>query len=142
MNANLQPSISPQGLHAVDEVRLRVLFVDASESAAQTAQRMLLALGCECRTASDGLDALCAIARQAPDVLLIDLHAVILDGVEVCLLIKNHQSFRHIRVYLMATQENVIEQARASVAGAEGMLMKPSGSNELARLVGKLEVVY
>ncbi len=136
MNSSAPPLCSPVGQPAASAIKPRVLFVDASETATQTSRRMLQALGCECRTASDGLDALCAIARHPPDVLLIDLNAVILDGVEVCLLIKNHESFRHIRVYLMASQDTVFERARAKVAGAEGLLMKPFGSNDLARLLG------
>lgn len=60
-----------------------VLVVDDDPTVQDTLRRFLEAKGYEVHTAGDGEEALEAVERVAPDVMLLDIRMPVMDGLEV-----------------------------------------------------------
>lgn len=83
--------------------------------------------------ASDGRQALDAVERDPPDVVLLDLRMPVLDGVAVIeQLAARHPS---VRVLVLTTYDTDHDIVRAVEAGATGYLLKDTPREELFRAV-------
>jgi DNA-binding NarL/FixJ family response regulator len=114
---------------------IRVLVVD-DQAAVRDGLSTLLDLcpGIEVvAQASDGEQALAAIAAHAPDVALMDLHMPVLDGIAATARIS--AEFPGTRVVVLTTYADDSSIRGALRAGALGFLTKDSGRAEIARAV-------
>ena len=83
--------------------------------------------------AADGEQALAAVARCAPDVVLMDLRMPVLDGVgAIRRLAADHPE---VRVLVLTTYDEDHEIVRAVEAGATGYLLKDMPREELLRAI-------
>src|SRR5438477_176877 len=78
----------------VPSARGRVLVVEDDASNAKMLMRLLCNEGYSVETAGDGLEALDAIAKRPPDVLLLDVMLPKLNGFEVCRRVKSDPATR------------------------------------------------
>nr|BFE70073.1 hypothetical protein GCM10020092_033740 [Actinoplanes digitatis] len=62
----------------------RILVVDDDPTVSDVVRRYLEQDGCRVRLASDGTDALAAVAEEVPDLVVLDLMMPGIDGLEVC----------------------------------------------------------
>ncbi len=120
----------------VSEGLRRLLIVDDNAALLQTAQALLAGAGWACHTCRDTLSALCALVEQQPEAVLVDADAGPLDGWKFCLLVKEHELYRHTRIILLGRQDNVVLRARAAAAGADAFLLKPFSAEEALALLG------
>lgn len=82
-------------------------------------------------TAADGSAALELVARRRPDVVLMDLHMPVLDGVGATRrLVSEHPS---IAVVILTTFGEDDDALEALHAGARGVLTKDAGREDIAR---------
>ncbi len=82
-------------------------------------------------TAGDGAEALELIARRRPDVVLLDLHMPVLDGVAATRrIIAEHPASAVLILTTFGEDEDALEALRA---GALGVLTKDAGQEEIAR---------
>jgi DNA-binding NarL/FixJ family response regulator len=113
----------------------RVLIADDSAHA-RDGLRALLATWPEIAVvgeAANGQDAVRLVAEYRPDIVLMDLHMPVLDGVQATQLIK--QQWPAVTVVVLTVY--AVEQSAALVAGADAFLLK-GGTPE--RLLGALGV--
>jgi DNA-binding NarL/FixJ family response regulator len=85
--------------------------------------------------ASDGLEAVAAVRRHAPDVVLMDIRMPGMDGIEATGLITGAPDSAHVRVLVVTTfddDEYVVEALRA---GASGFLVKDTAPQDLIHAV-------
>jgi DNA-binding NarL/FixJ family response regulator len=110
---------------------IRVLLVD-DEQLIRTGLRMILEAEDDLRvvgSAVDGLDALAAVDRLAPDVVLMDIRMPRMDGLEATRKILSGSS--QSRVVVLTTfdlDEHVFD---ALAAGASGFLLKDAPAHQL-----------
>lgn len=118
--------------------QLRVLIVDDEPAVASLVSELITGLSQPVVTeiAYDGFEAGMKLLGFQPDVVLLDLVMLGLDGFEVCRRIKSEPNNRLLRVIAMTgfrTPENV---ERILAAGAECCLAKPFDEQQLLDVLG------
>ena len=83
-------------------------------------------LGCTSRIVHDGNEALAALEEEAFDVVLMDLHMPVLDGLKATRqLIKRHEGKDRPRIIALTADNSKNEKQVAMEAGMDEFLLKP-----------------
>jgi PAS domain S-box-containing protein len=112
----------------------RVLVVDDNVDAAQTLQMLLTSLGHETYVAYDGPQALEAVEKFHPDVVLLDIGLPGINGYEVARLLRNRKGSR-LRIVAITGWAKDEDRRRSQEAGFDVHLMKPVNEHELRRAI-------
>lgn len=81
--------------------------------------------------AENGEEALKAIHSKAPDIVLLDYQMPIMDGREVCRLIKKDLLLRHVPIIMVTGRGDVQDKIGGIDAGADDYIVKPFEPQEL-----------
>lgn len=103
----------------------RVLVVDDILANVRLLEAKLSAEYFEVVTAMNGVDALEAVQRTKPDIVLLDVMMPGIDGIEVCKRIKNNSMTQHIPVVMVTALDQPEDRVRGLEAGADDFLTKP-----------------
>src|SRR5205085_8799235 len=94
--------------------------------------------GYEVSTATNGEEALVSIARQPPDLVLLDIMMPGLNGYEVCRKIRENPATALLPVVLATSLDPTLERVKGIEAGADDFLAKPVNQPELFARVRSL----
>jgi two-component system chemotaxis response regulator CheY len=103
----------------------RILLVDDSRVTRELMKVYLIARDVELLEAADGAEALNAIRRSPPDLVLADLQMPRLDGVALCEAMKSDPRLRNVPVLILTSNRDEESSRRARAAGAREVLQKP-----------------
>ena len=103
----------------------RVLIVDDILANVRLLEAKLAAEYFEVVTAMNGVDALEAVQRTKPDIVLLDVMMPGIDGIEVCRRIKGNPLTQHIPVVMVTALDQPEDRVRGLEAGADDFLTKP-----------------
>ena len=103
----------------------RVLVVDDILANVRLLEAKLAAEYFDVVTAMNGVDALEAVSRTKPDIVLLDVMMPGLDGIEVCRRIKANPATQHIPVIMVTALDQPEDRVRGLEAGADDFLTKP-----------------
>ena len=103
----------------------RVLVVDDILANVRLLEAKLAAEYFEVVTAMNGVDALEAVQRTRPDIVLLDVMMPGIDGIEVCKRIKTNPQTQHIPVVMVTALDQPEDRVRGLEAGADDFLTKP-----------------
>jgi CheY-like chemotaxis protein len=118
---------------------LRVLVVDDDEDIRDVLVVMVTRFGHVADRACDGLEAIHALAEQAYDVVLLDLMMPRMAGDDVLRWLQQHPELgRDLRV-VVATGSAEEHRARLEDLGADAVVAKPLGLQELRDVLGGSE---
>ena len=123
------------GVHGGRLAGANVLVVDDSRTVRRSARSCLEAEGCRVETAADGFEALAAIVRARPDVVVADIVMPRLDGYQVCALVRNNAEFADLPVLLLSSRDGLFDRARGRVVGATDHIAKPFDAGALVGAV-------
>jgi putative two-component system response regulator len=113
-----------------------VLVADDTDSIRALFHKLLTADGHDVLAVEDGLEALDAVPRHRPDVILLDVGMPGLDGIEVCRRLKADPATRLTPVVLVTGLSDLSDRIKGIEAGADDFLSKPVHPHELrARVV-------
>jgi cyclic di-GMP phosphodiesterase len=115
-----------------------ILVVDDEPVNVAVFSRLMTRLGYEVQTASSGELALQSVARQPPDLVLLDVNMPGIDGFEVCRRLKAGRSTRLIPVVLITALSASEDRIRGIDAGADDFVSKPPVFAELEARVRSL----
>ena len=115
-----------------------VLLVDDNQQNIELMQAYLDDLPCRTATAMDGVEAMKAIERDHPDLVLLDVMMPRMSGFEVCQKIKSNPSTRDIAVIMVTALNEVPDYERAVESGTDDFLSKPVNKLELVTRVKSL----
>jgi two-component system cell cycle sensor histidine kinase/response regulator CckA len=116
----------------------RVLIVDDIRLDRQLLEVMLAPEGYVLQTAVSGEEALAMVARQRPDLILLDIRMRDLDGCQVTATIKGNLATKNIPVIMVTAMDDRDARMLGLNAGAEDFLTKPVDRAELCVRVRNL----
>ncbi|MDI6790991.1 MAG: hybrid sensor histidine kinase/response regulator [Thermodesulfobacteriota bacterium] len=91
---------------------------------------------CVVVTAKDGLETVRLAKKQYPDVVLLDIQMPVMDGFEVCRILKDDPEMRHIPiVFLTATYDDLKSKIKGMELGADDYITQPVDNLELVTRV-------
>jgi len=103
----------------------RVLVVDDILANVRLLEAKLTAEYFDVITAMNGVDALEAVQRARPDIVLLDVMMPGIDGIEVCRRIKSNPATHHIPVIMVTALDQLEDRVKGLEAGADDFLTKP-----------------
>jgi len=121
-----------------ESVRGAVLIVEDDPQNARLLTRLLAADGFLVDVVGDGAAALAAVAKRAPDVILLDWMLPKMSGIEVCQRLKRDRTTRLIPVVLLTALDARENRLAGINAGADDFLTKPYNAEELRARVQSL----
>ncbi|MCH2144731.1 MAG: response regulator [Phycisphaerales bacterium] len=116
----------------------RILLVDDNQQNLELIQAYLESLPVEIETARDGVEAIEAIERERPDLILLDVMMPRMSGFEVCQKLKSNTETRDIVVIMVTALHEVADYERAVESGTDDFLSKPVNKLELLTRVRSL----
>ncbi|MET8148648.1 response regulator transcription factor [Actinoplanes sp. NPDC049668] len=107
----------------------RILVVDDDPTVSDVVRRYLEQDGCRVRLASDGSDALAAVAEEVPDLVVLDLMMPGIDGLEVCRRLRG--SLPDLPVVMLTALGEEADRVAGLEVGADDYVTKPFSPREL-----------
>jgi two-component system, OmpR family, response regulator MprA len=114
-----------------------VLVVDDDGPIRRMLERTLSAEGYEVAGAADGGEALAAVDRSVPDLIVLDVAMPGIDGLSVCRRLRA-KGFA-LPILLLTARDEVADRVQGLDAGADDYLVKPFAAEELLARVRALE---
>jgi DNA-binding response OmpR family regulator len=116
----------------------RVLIVDDEPNIRLSLEFLMRKAGYAVRSAGDGEEALALVARETPDVVLLDLMMPKLDGFAVCARIRAMNLPRRVWIVIMTARGRGLERERARALGADDYIVKPFSTRDAVERVAAL----
>ena len=134
-----KPAVSSQPESAVESsLGRRILIVDDNRDSADSLAMLLEITGNKTYMAYDGVEAVEAIEKYRPEVVLLDIGLPKLDGHEVCRRIREQTWGRDIVVIALTGWGQEDDRRKSEEAGFNGHLVKPVDYDKLLHLLGSL----
>ena len=115
-----------------------ILIVDDEPDNFDTIEALLPSESYQLHYASCGEDAISALEKFAPDVILLDVMMPGLDGFEVCRRIKLMSQWQGVPIIMVTALSGKEDLARCLAAGADDFVSKPVNGLELRARVGSM----
>jgi two-component system cell cycle response regulator DivK len=103
----------------------RILVVEDQEDNRQILRDLLGSADYEMDEAENGQEALDAVARQRPDLILMDIQLPIMDGYEATRRIKSNPAYKDIPIIVVTSYALSGDEGKAREAGCDAYVTKP-----------------
>jgi len=118
----------------------RILVVDDEVDISTILTVTLRRAGYEVASAADGIEAIEAIKRQAPDLVLLDVMMPRADGLETLRRIREHPPTAQVPVIMLTARSRLTDKMKGFERGADDYVAKPFEPAEiLARVAAQLK---
>lgn len=115
-----------------------ILIVDDEPNIVLSLEYMLEQAGYRVLVARDGQEALDTIARDTPDLVLLDVMLPKVSGFDVCQRVRTHPAWSRIRIVILSAKGREVEVAKGLALGADAYVTKPFATRELLAQVRAL----
>ncbi len=109
----------------------RILVVEDQEDNRQIIRDMLSTSDYQITEAENGEEALAAVAKQRPDLILMDIQMPVLDGYEATRRIKADPGLRSIPIIAITSYALSGDEQKARAAGCDDYVPKPYSPRQL-----------
>ena len=116
----------------------RILIVDDNQDSADSLAMLLEITGNKTYMAHDGVEALEAIEKYRPEVVLLDIGLPRLDGHEVCRRVREQPWGKNIVIIALTGWGQEDDRRKSEAAGFNGHLVKPVDYDKLLELLSSL----
>ena len=96
------------------------------------------AKGIQISSADNGLTALELIKREEPDIIFLDVMLPQMNGFEVCNIIKNDLSLKHLYIIMLTAKGQEIDKKKAHEYGADYYITKPFTIQDVIKKVSEV----
>ena len=108
-----------------------ILAVEDQEDNMKILRDLLTSTGYELIEAENGQEALAALEKQRPDLILMDIQIPIIDGYEVTRRIKANPALRSIPIIAVTSHALGEGEEKARAAGCDDFVAKPYSPRQL-----------
>ncbi len=115
-----------------------ILIVDDEPSIVVPIQFLMEQQGYSVLVAENGEDALDAIYKYKPDLILLDIMLPRIDGYEVCEIVRLNPEYRDVKIIFLTAKGREVEIAKGLALGADAYITKPFSNTELVAKVKAL----
>lgn len=116
----------------------RILFVDDEGQIRKLVQTFLERRGYRVTIATDGYEALLAIKREAPDLVITDVNMPNMNGLELCRRLRSEHRTARVPIIMLSARKQADDVLTGYAQGADEYVPKPV---EMALLAAKVEVL-
>lgn len=109
----------------------KIMIVDDEEPIRELLKFNLEKAGYNVRLAKDGVECIRLIEKECPDLLVLDLMLPEMDGLNVCRLLRQQQTFRDLPIIMLTAKGEEIDKVLGLELGADDYLTKPFSPREL-----------
>lgn len=132
--AGAAPVASDAAVHSPP--KRRILIVDDNKDSADSLALLLEITGNETYMAHDGEEAVEAVEKYRPEVVLLDIGLPKLDGYEACRRVREQPWGRSILIIALTGWGQEDDRSKSEEAGFNGHLVKPVNYDKLLALLG------
>ena len=118
-------------VHQERKTAKTVLALDDDPVVLKVISRLLEKQGIRVFTASEATGFWKLLTKHAPDLILLDLELPLVDGFQVCRLLRADVNYRHLPIVVLTAHHEAKEYRRALEAGADDVLEKPLNQRRL-----------
>jgi two-component system phosphate regulon response regulator PhoB len=112
-------------------VRGKILIVDDERDILEVLRYNLEQAGFEVQTALDGRTAIAALARQTPDLVLLDIMLPDMTGLEVCRRIRAEGRTARLPILMLTAKAEEVDRVVGLEIGADDYVTKPFSPREV-----------
>ena len=108
-----------------------ILVVEDQEDNRQILRDLLTSAGYEMMEAENGQEALDAVAKQRPDLILMDIQLPVMDGYEATRRLKGNPAYKDIPIIVVTSYALSGDEGKARDAGCDAYVTKPYSPRQL-----------
>jgi len=116
----------------------KILIVDDEPNIVVPLQFLMERNGYQTVVAQSGEEALEAISKEKPDLVLLDIMLPGIDGFEVCEIVKLNPEWKNIKIIFLTAKGRDVDIAKGMVLGADEYIAKPFSNKQIVESVKKL----
>ena len=116
----------------------KVLVVDDEEHIVMILKDSLEFSGFQVLTAYDGIEALDRVAKDHPDIIVLDIGMPKMDGWEVCRRLKSDEKTKAIPIIILTAYAQTSDQRKGAQLGADRFISKPCDLTYLVEEINTL----
>ena len=109
----------------------RILVVEDQEDNRQILRDLLGNAGYELIEAENGEEALAAVARHRPDLILMDIQLPVMDGYEATRRIRTNPGLKSVPIIAVTSYALAGDESKALAAGCDAYVSKPYSPRQL-----------
>lgn len=116
----------------------KILIADDEPNILISLEFLMKREGYEVVVARDGQEAIDAILRERPALVLLDVMMPIKTGFDVCHEVRSHESLREVLILMLTAKGRDTDIAKGLALGANAYMTKPFSTRELVQKVSEL----
>ncbi|MDB5844322.1 MAG: response regulator receiver domain protein [Polaromonas sp.] len=116
----------------------KILVADDEPNIVISLEYLMKREGYTVLVARDGQEALDAIARDRPDLVLLDVMMPKKSGFEVCQAVRASEELRAIKILMLTAKGRDTDLAKGLALGADAYMTKPFSTRELVQKVADM----
>ena len=116
----------------------KILVADDEPNIVISLEYLLKREGYAVVVARDGQEALDAIAREQPDLVLLDVMMPKKTGFEVCQEVRANEALQGLKILMLTAKGRDTDVAKGTAMGADAYMTKPFATRDLVQKVAQM----
>lgn len=116
----------------------KLLIADDEPNILISLEYLLKREGYQVTVARDGQEALDAVGRECPDLLLLDVMMPRKNGFEVCQALRADERFAALKILMLTAKGRDTDVTKGQALGADAYMTKPFATRELVQKIADL----
>lgn len=116
----------------------KILIVDDEPNILVSLEFLMKREGYQVVTARDGQEAIDAIGREQPDLVLLDVMMPVKTGFDVCHEVRANDAYKGVIIVMLTAKGRDTDVAKGLALGANAYMTKPFSTRELVQKIHEL----